>query len=264
VVVGADGKYSRVAEWTGAARYEETPALRPLYFGYYRDVTPQTTPALEIFYHEGRIGFVMPMEPGIDCIALEIRADEFPAFRADPEGRLDATLRTLPGMESRLARAERDGPARGTRGVDNYLRVPYGPGWALTGDAACCKDPSTGTGIEDAFRQSFLLADHLSAVLDGAEWDSTMAAYHHRRDEAVLPNFRGTLRFTQAAEPSPEAVTWLQAIAANAAYVRLLGQAFPAAVQAPGVLPASLLASIERSAVGFAAARDAELGRPAA
>src|SRR5215208_498588 len=164
VVVGADGKYSRVAEWAGAARYDEAPAMRPIYYAYYRGVTPQPEPALEVFYQEGRIGFLLPMEPGIDCLVLEIQPEEFPAFRAGAEGRLDAAFRALPGMATRMAGAERDGPARGTRGVENYLRAPYGPGWALTGDAAFCKDPSTGTGIEDAFRQSFLLAGPLGAV----------------------------------------------------------------------------------------------------
>jgi 2-polyprenyl-6-methoxyphenol hydroxylase-like FAD-dependent oxidoreductase len=264
LVVGSDGKYSRVAEWTGAARYEETPALRPLYYAYYRGVTPHPTPALEVFYQDGRIGFVLPMEPGIDCLALELRPEEFPAFRANPEGRLDAALRTLPGMATRLAQAERDGPARGSRGVENYLRVPYGPGWALTGDAAFCKDPSTGTGIEDAFRQSFLLADALGTALDGADWETTMAAYHRRRDEAVLPGYRGTLTYTQTAEPSPRALAWLQAVAANAGLVRLLGQTFPTAVQAPGVLPADLLPSLERSAGRFAAAQATPADRQAA
>ena len=163
-----------------------------------------------------------------------------------------------------MADAERDGPARGIRGVENYLRMPYGPGWALTGDAAFCKDPSTGTGIEDAFRQSFLLADALGAALDGADWEATMAAYHRRRDEAVLPGYRSTLAYTRTDDPSPEALGWLQAVAANAGLVRLLGQTFPAAVQAPGVLPAGLLPSIERSAGRFAAARDAHADKPAA
>ena len=264
VVVGADGKYSRVAEWTGAARYEETPALRPVYYAYYRGVTPQPTPALEVFYQDGRIGFVLPMEPGIDCLVLEVQPEEFPAFSADPEGRLETVLRTLPGMATRMAHAERDGPARGIRGVENYLRVPYGPGWALTGDAAYCKDSSTGTGIEDAFRQSFLLADALGTALDGADWETTMAAYHRRRDEAVLPGYRSTLRYTRTADPTPEALDWLQAVAANTGLVRLLGQTFPVAVQAPGVLPAGLLPSIERSAGRFAAAREAHADRPAA
>jgi 2-polyprenyl-6-methoxyphenol hydroxylase-like FAD-dependent oxidoreductase len=264
VVVGADGRHSQVAEWTGAARYEETPALRPVYYAYYRGVTPQPTPALEVFYQDGRIGFVLPMEPGIDCLALEVQPEEFPAFRADPDGRLDSVLRMLPGMATRMADAERDGPVRGIRGVENYLRIPYGPGWALTGDAAFCKDPSTGTGIEDAFRQSFLLADALGAALDGADWEATMAAYHRRRDEAVLPGYRSTITYARTDDPSPEALGWLQAVAANAGLVRLLGQAFPAAVQAPGVLPAGLLPSIERSAGRFAVARDAHADKPAA
>ena len=134
----------------------------------------------------------------------------------------------------------------------------------LTGDAAYCRDPSTGTGIEDAFRQSFLLADALGTVLGGADWETTMAAYHRRRDEAVLPGYRSTLTYTRTADPTPEALDWLQAVAANTGLVRLLGQTFPAAVQAPGVLPAGLLPSIERSAGRFAAAREAHADRPAA
>jgi flavin-dependent dehydrogenase len=255
VVVGADGKYSKVAEWAGAERYEETPALRPVYYAYYRGVIPQPEPAVEVFYQDGRIGFVLPMEPGIDCLALEVRPEEFPAFRADPAGRLEAAFRGLPGMATRLADAKHDGPARGIRGVDNYLRVPYGPGWALTGDAALCKDPSTGLGIEDAFRQSFLLAESLGAALDGADWETTLAEFHRRRDEALLPAYRSTLTYTRTDDPSPEALAWLRAVAANAGIVRLLGLAFPAAAQAPGVLPADLLPSIERSARRFAAER---------
>jgi flavin-dependent dehydrogenase len=254
VVVGADGKYSKMAEWVGAERYEETPALRPLYYAYYRGVTPQPEPAVEIFYQDGRIGFILPMEPGADLLALEIQPEEFPAFRADPEGRIESVFRTLPGMATRMADAVRDGPARGSRGVENYLRVPYGPGWALTGDAAYLKDPSTGMGIEDAFRQSFMLAEALGAALDGAEWDTTMSDYHHRRDEAILPGYRSTLSYTRTEDPSPEALSWLQAVAANAGLVRLVGQTFPAALQAPGVLADGLLRSIEGSARRFAAA----------
>ena len=254
IVVGADGKYSRMAEWVAAERYEERPAMRPIYYAYYRGVTPQPEPALEVFYQDGRIGFLLPMEPGRDCLVLELQPQEFPAFRADPEGRLDAIFRTLPGMATRMADAERDGPARGIRGVENFLRVPYGPGWVLTGDAAYLKDPSTGMGIEDALRQSFLLADPLGAALNGAEWESTMAEFHRRRDEAVLPGYRSTLNYTQTENPSPEALAWLQAVASNWAYVRLLGQAFPAAIQAPGVMPPGPLPLIERAAQRFGAA----------
>lgn len=253
VVVGADGKYSKVASWAGAERYSEEPAKRPIYYAYYHGVTPQPEPALEVFHQDGHIGFLLPMEPGIDCLALEIQPEEFPEFRADPAGALETAFRELPGMAVRLADAEREGPVRGTRGIDNFLRTPYGPGWALTGDAAFCKDPSTGTGIEDAFRQSFLLAGALNAALDGADWEQTMTEFHRQRDEMVQPSLRSTLAYTQANDAPPEALNWLQAVAANAGLVRLLGQAFPSAVQSPGVFPPGVVRSIERSAQRFAA-----------
>jgi 2-polyprenyl-6-methoxyphenol hydroxylase-like FAD-dependent oxidoreductase len=254
VVVGADGKFSKVAAWTGAARYHEEPALRPVYYAYYRGVTPLPEPAVEIFYQDGHIGFVLPMQPGLDCLALEVQPEEFPSFRADPAGRFEEAFRRLSGMRTRLAGARREGKVQGTRGVENFFRVPYGPGWVLTGDAAYCKDPSTGTGIEDAFRQAFLLAEPLGATLDGAGWESTMRAFHQKRDETFLPVYRSTLAYTQAGDVPSESLAWVQAVIANAGLVRQLGAVLPAALQASGVLPVGVLPSIERSAGRFAAA----------
>ena len=260
VVVGADGKFSKVAEWVGAGRYHDVPALRPVYYGYYRGVTPQPEPALELFYQPGRIGFLMPMEPGIDCLVLEIQPEEFASFRADPAGRLAAAFQALPGMASRLAHAERDGPVRGTRGVDNYLRTPAGPGWALTGDAAMTKDPSTGTGIEDAFRHAYLLAEALDTALGGAGWDATFAEYHRRRDQSLLPGYQGTLTYTRTGDVPADEIAWLEAVASNAGFVRLVGMGISAALRAPGVLPSGLVTAIERSAGRFAATAAASAG----
>jgi 2-polyprenyl-6-methoxyphenol hydroxylase-like FAD-dependent oxidoreductase len=260
VVVGADGKYSKIAEWVGATRYHDVPALRPVYYSYYRGVTPQAEPALELFYQTGQIAFVLPMEPGIDCLVLEIQPDEFASFRADPAGCFEAAFRALPGMATRLAHAEREGPVRGTRGVDNYLRTPAGPGWALTGDAAMAKDPSTGTGIEDAFAQSYLLAETLEASLGGTGWDANFAEYHRRRDEALLPGYRGTLTYARTGDVPGGEVAWLQAVAANAGFVRLLGMGFSAVLRTPGVLPAGIVTAIERSAGRFAASAEIAAG----
>lgn len=61
VVIGADGKFSKVADWVGAARYQDVPALRPAYYGYYRGVTALPEPTVEFFFVGDRIGFVFPM-----------------------------------------------------------------------------------------------------------------------------------------------------------------------------------------------------------
>jgi 2-polyprenyl-6-methoxyphenol hydroxylase-like FAD-dependent oxidoreductase len=207
-----------------------------------------------VFHQDGHIGFVLPMQPGLDCLALAVQPEEFPSFRADPAGRFEEAFLRLSGMRTRLAGARREGKVQGTRGVENFFRVPYGPGWVLTGDAAYCKDPNTGTGIEDAFRGAFLLAEPLGATLDGADWERTMSAFPQTRDETFLAAYRGTLAYTRGGDVPAESLAWLQAVSASAGLVRQLGTAFPAALRAPGVLPAGLLPSIERSAGRFAAA----------
>ncbi|MGD9891514.1 MAG: NAD(P)/FAD-dependent oxidoreductase [Dehalococcoidia bacterium] len=256
VVVGADGKNSSVAGWVDAQRYDEVPALRPIYYAYYRDVEPLPEATGEVFYIDDRIGYIMPMEPGIDCLVLELQTRDFDAFRADPGGRFDVAFRALPGMARRMGRAERQGPVYGTRGVENYLRVPYGPGWALTGDAAYCKDPSTGTGIEDALRGGFLLADALGDVLDGADWEATMAGFHRLRDDIFRSAYRGTLAHSRAPEIPAASLAWLEGVAATPGFVRALAMNFPAIARSPDVFPGGLLAAIERSARLFGAAAE--------
>jgi 2-polyprenyl-6-methoxyphenol hydroxylase-like FAD-dependent oxidoreductase len=264
VVVGADGKSSKMATWVQAARYHEMPPLRPVYYAYYQGLAPLHEPACEVFYQDGRIGFVLPMQPGMDCLVLELQPEDFERFRTDPAGEFEAAFRRLHGMAGRLVGARRAGPVYGTRGVENYLRVPVGPGWALTGDATYCKDPSTGTGIEDAFTQSFLLAEALGSALDGGDWEGAMAAYHHQRDEAVLSAYRATLAYTRTPNPALEAAAWLQGVVAYPGLVRMLAAGMPAVARSPEVFPAALQPSLERYARSFGPAVAAPDGQQAA
>ena len=60
--------------------------------------------------------------------------------------------------------------------VPNFFRKPYGPGWALVGDAGYNKDPITAQGISDAFRDAELCADALDdAFAGGRSFDDAMA-----------------------------------------------------------------------------------------
>jgi flavin-dependent dehydrogenase len=64
--------------------------------------------------------------------------------------------------------------------LPNFYRRSAGPGWALVGDAAYHKDPTTGMGIADAFLGAELLAH---AIDDGLRspgvqhLDESTAAY---------------------------------------------------------------------------------------
>lgn len=222
VVVGADGKYSKVAEWVTAERYHEVPAIRPVYYGYYHGLTPLIDPALEMFFVDNRIGFVFPMRPDEDCLALEIQPEEFETFRADPRSAFEERMRALPGMARRLEGAHLEGKLLGIRGVDNFFRKPFGPGWALIGDAGYLKDPSTGLGIGDALEQAFLLSGALDAALRGANWETCLSEFQRQRDEICVPFYRGTVASTQLRDPSPESLIWLRAALISPHLTRLV------------------------------------------
>jgi flavin-dependent dehydrogenase len=77
--------------------------------------------------------------------------------------------------------------------VPNYFRKPYGPGWALVGDAGYNKDFITSQGIMDAFHDAELCVDALDKSFSGARpFLDAMAEYHRMRDARVKPMYEFT------------------------------------------------------------------------
>ncbi len=167
------------------------------------------------------------MPPDEHCLILEAQAEDFERIRQDPATWLRRELATLPGMKERMQHAELEGRLLGTRGVENFFRKPYGPGWAFTGDAAYVKDPCTGYGIGDALLQSFMIAKALGAWLDGAEWEATMEAYTQRRDAALRPLFEQTVAAAAARDDSYRSLDQLRAVLLNQHDARRVIRALP-------------------------------------
>jgi flavin-dependent dehydrogenase len=230
VVVGADGKNSSVASWVGAAKYREVPGQRPAYYGYFHGIRPAPEVTLEMWFGGDQIGFLFPMRPGEDCIALEIQPDEFEAFRADARQAFEARVKKLPGMAQRWGEAELEGKLHGIRSVENYFRRPYGDGWALTGDAGYLKDPSTGLGVGDALQQSMLLGKAINEVFGGRPWAQALAAFQEERDALVLPSYEATLAFTAMRDMGPADLSILKAVLSSPTLARSLAAAVPAVV----------------------------------
>ena len=102
----------------------------------------------------------------------------------------------------RLKNAERDGPVRGSGSIPGYLRIPYGSGWALVGDAGMVMDPWSGQGIDQASTHAVLLARHLGEFLVGEkDWDAAMKAYHQARNEFSIKTYRRTCKFSHDLRP---------------------------------------------------------------
>ena len=95
---------------------------------------------------------------------------------------------------------------RGFKGVPGHLRVPWGPGWALVGDAGYWKDPIGAHGLTDALRDAELLARAVVAAAEGGDEAGALDRYHQTRNQLSIPLFDvvdtiAGLRWTDAEIP---------------------------------------------------------------
>ena len=115
---------------------------------------------------------------------------------------------------ARVRRADRAAHAgdafRGSGDLRGFFRKPFGPGWALVGDAGYHKHPITAFGITDAFRDAEALAAW--SVRRTPPYDDAMAAWQRARDEESLPMYGFTCDFATLEPPPPEMQQLLGAV----------------------------------------------------
>ncbi|HET6614293.1 MAG TPA: FAD-dependent monooxygenase, partial [Dehalococcoidia bacterium] len=113
-----------------------------------------------------------------------------------------------PSFAAKVRAGTREERWMGTADVPNFFRKPWGPGWALVGDAGYMKDPTTGLGIADAFRDAGLLAAALDNVLAGRRAaEDALASYQQQRDEAAIPMYELTLQMASGQLGPPAAAS---------------------------------------------------------
>jgi 2-polyprenyl-6-methoxyphenol hydroxylase-like FAD-dependent oxidoreductase len=103
--------------------------------------------------------------------------------RAGVESAFDCLLEATPAAIRDAVRAgATQGEVHGWRGMPGYVRRPFGPGWALVGDAGYFKDPITTHGLTDALRDAELLADAVTRMSAGAPARTAFAEYEDTRN----------------------------------------------------------------------------------
>jgi flavin-dependent dehydrogenase len=199
VVVGADGRNSIVASKVTPAVEHETPPYRAL---YYRYVTGFLGPdgskpdAAEFSQLDDEIAYIFPSDAGLTCVAVSVNLETFRWLRRDFEARYAERLTQHRGLAPRVAAAETNGRLLGRGPARNYACVPWGPGWALVGDAAMHQDPWSGLGIDMAGVHATFLADAIIDWLRGSADERTaFARYHQRRNAHGLGPYHETVRF---------------------------------------------------------------------
>jgi flavin-dependent dehydrogenase len=219
LVIGADGKHSLVAKAVHAPAYRTRPAQSIAFYTYWADVPArEDSPAGDGLAGEiyGRPGCAVGAWPTNDGLLLTYLAwpiARFGEFRRDVEGSFLRTLDAV-GLGERIRAGRRAERFRGTPDLPSYLRRPYGPGWALVGDAGLLLDPITGQGISHAFRDAELLADAVADGLGGIRpLAGALGRYHKARDRAARPMYDFTARLAALTPPRPAEMALFQALA---------------------------------------------------
>jgi 2-polyprenyl-6-methoxyphenol hydroxylase-like FAD-dependent oxidoreductase len=202
VVIGADGFYSQMAKLVKPMNEEFEPVHRAMYYSYYRDLPSPGNPSSEFYFRGDHLVYVFQTDAELALIAISIPIAEFDTYRKNAEVEMMNVLEALPDLALRLKNAERIAPIKGAGNIPCYLRVPYGKGWALVGDAALIFDPWSGQGIDHASQHAVMLADALHDYLENKKiWAEAMSQYHSERNESSKKNFLSTRKFARDLRP---------------------------------------------------------------
>jgi 2-polyprenyl-6-methoxyphenol hydroxylase-like FAD-dependent oxidoreductase len=175
--------YSRFAKAVEAPTTHQGVGSMGVVYGYFD--TPHTD-SYDWYFGGTAAGGTIPTNGGHTLGFAGTTSDRFRSeVRADTEAGFWTMLgEVAPTHVERLRGVEQVGRLRAFGGLQGHLRKPWGPGWALVGDAGYFKDPLSAHGLTDSMRDAEILA---RAVLAG-----DLAEYERIRDELSIRHFELT------------------------------------------------------------------------
>lgn len=263
LVVGADGRFSKVAAAVGAeVVHQRTDVDTSIYYAFWEGVAPYDDgPEVAHIYAtlDGWSVVFMPISRGRVAVVVQARADLHEQAEGSPQQVYERALRQRPSSARRLANATMVSKVSGMKRMGNLFRQGWGPGWALVGDAWHQKDSIDAQGIYDALVGARLLSAQIVAWHEGADWARCGAAYEAGAIEVCRPMFDATMervkREIHDIPPPLVAKTVLRWVLTDPEYARRFGavvtrQRDPAALLTPGLMAGSVARGIWRDLTG--------------
>ena len=187
IVIGAGGKNSLVARTVDPDTTKHHPPAAFYYYTYWAGL-PDT--GLEFHWRPGHFVLSIPTNDDLTCLVVGRPIDKQASFATDIESNYHEALQIAPDLADRVTGREPDEPYLGMA-VPNYLRKPFGPGWALVGDAGLCMDPLKGHGISDAFCDAELLTNAIDAGFsDNEPLPQALDRYEQQRNTRKAGYFK--------------------------------------------------------------------------
>lgn len=201
IVIGADGRNSVVAREVDAPKYNENPVYACWYYAYWSGVA---TGNIEFYMRPERAIGSISTNDGLACVVVSSPISEFDKCRSDVEGCYMKSLELVPALAERLRAGTRETRFFGTGDIPNFFRNPYGPGWALVGDAGYHKDPIGAQGISDAFRDAEYLSEAIDRGFSGDRpLDEALGEYENKRNNDVMAMYQFNSQMAALAPPPP-------------------------------------------------------------
>jgi 2-polyprenyl-6-methoxyphenol hydroxylase-like FAD-dependent oxidoreductase len=187
LVIGADGRASRLRVWGGFAVQRDPERL-----------VVASTLLRGLRLPEDSLRMVMNSPIGQSLLVVPIGEDRFRAYlmyrkrgarrHLSGEARMGEFVRACVDLGTPadwFASVEPIGPLAEFEGADTWVDHPYRDGIVLVGDAAAAPDPTFGCGLALTLRDVRVLSDRL---LGDVDWEAAAHAYaaEHDRDYGVL------------------------------------------------------------------------------
>lgn len=205
LVVGADGRGSKVRGWGGFEERKDPESLRVagVLFTNMHGAGDEAA-RLVVDVRTGHQAIVFPQGEGRVRAYVMTRTAEDVRLHGPKDIPLFVELSVGCGMpEGFFEGAHPTGPLASFEGAAAWVEEPYGDGVALVGDAAATSDPSWGQGLAQTLLSVRLLRDALSGTDD---WDAAGKAYAQAQSRAFQRMLRVERIFERVyMERGPEA-----------------------------------------------------------
>ena len=153
-----------VSEAVHPEQYREKPPLLAGYYSYWSGLPMDGR--FETYIRDKRAFAAMPTHDDLTLVIAGWPYAEFAENKKDIEGNYLKAIELAPAFAERLRSATREAPFAGAA-VPNYFRKPYGPGWALVGDAGYNRDFSNGAGNSRCLPRRRTLRDGTRPIVVG-------------------------------------------------------------------------------------------------
>ncbi|WP_053217805.1 NAD(P)/FAD-dependent oxidoreductase [Virgibacillus senegalensis] len=193
VIIGADGKYSKFAKNFAAPIEHKTESQPPAFYGYFSSVKPLTPPCVEWYVADSHICICTPTNNHLHTVLITPLIDQND-WAKQPREKFMSTLPKFSNLYSRFSSMDEEVVIKGIGKREMYIKKAFGDHWAIVGDALGWVHPISGSGMDDAFLGSELLAQSLHHYFQGLdEWQNVMENYETEIKKHLLSQINRVL-----------------------------------------------------------------------